>query len=49
MKYTYLLLSILIATTITAQENWQSLLKDAQLSNFQKLNGTADYVMKMEY
>lgn len=42
----FLLLFILINTTITAQENWQSLIKDKTLSNFQKLNGTAEYEYK---
>lgn len=44
MKYLYLLLSILISTTTIAQENWETLFKNEKLSNFKKLNGTAEFV-----
>jgi hypothetical protein len=43
MKYKYLLLLLLFSGAMTAQENWESLLKDKNLSNFEKLNGTAEY------
>lgn len=44
MKYIYFVLFIFVSTTIIAQENWQSLLKNAELSNFQKLNGEAEFI-----
>ena len=46
MKYIYILLSILIGTTAIAQENWEELFKNDELSNFKKLNGTAEFIYK---
>lgn len=46
IKYLYLLLLLIFSTSMFAQEDWQPLLKDKKLSNFQKLNGKAKYQYK---
>ncbi|MBT8218234.1 MAG: DUF1080 domain-containing protein [Bacteroidia bacterium] len=44
MRYWLLIIFIYSYPSISAQSNWEPLITDDQLSNFQKLNGSADYV-----
>ena len=46
LKYRLLLLLILLNTVLIAQENWVELFTDSELSDFTKLNGTADFVFE---
>ncbi len=46
IKYLCLLFFTLFHTSIIAQEDWQQLFTNAELSDFQKLNGEAEFVFE---
>lgn len=46
MKHIHFLFILLLSLSLQAQENWQPLFADPDLSNFHQLNGTAEYVLK---